>query len=281
VSPRTILVLMLALVSGISAVVGVRRIIGNSEQTPKAETVKVIVAAQELPPGELVPQSALKTSEFLKGSVPAGVITNIEEAAGRAALVPIGPDEPVLESKLAPKGVGGGLAALVPIGMRAVCIQIANVAAGHAGLIMPKNRVDVLFSSTDQGADDQTGGGSTTMLLQNVEILAVDRKIYVSGENKAETSELRSVTLVVTPNQANQLDLAQNKGVLHLALRNPKDELTAETRPALLADLRFRQEKPVPAATVSVEPVQAPVAEPLRIRTLRGRATGLISFPSP
>jgi pilus assembly protein CpaB len=283
-SPRTILVLMLALVSGISAVVGVRSIIGNTERAPRAETVKVVVASQELPPGEVIPRTSLRTRDYPKDSAPAGVISNIEQAAERVATMPIALDDMVLESKLAPKGVGSGIAPLIPIGMRAVCIQIANVAAGHAGLLMPKNRVDVLFTSTDQGTDDQTGGGSTTNLLQNVEILAVDRKIYITGDNKAESSELRSVTLVVTPDQANKLDLAQNKGTLHLSLRNPKDDKTAESPPALLADIRFHQEKPVPvpspAQTVLPEPTQAPVIE-MRIRTLRGRNTGTISLPAP
>jgi len=281
-SPRTILVLMLAAVSGISAVVGVRRIIGNTDQTPKVETVKAVVATQEIAPGDLILRSSLKISEFLKGSVPAGAITKIEDVVGRASFVPIAADELVLETKLAPKGVGG-LEALIPVGKRAVCIQIANVAAGHAGLIVPKNKVDVLFTSTDQGPDDATGGGATVMLLQNVEILAVDRRLYVSSDTKTETSEIRSVTLLVTPDQANMLDLAQNKGILHLALRSRKDELTAETRPALLKDLRFQQEKPEPPPTPTAvaEPVRPRVVDPLRIRTLRGRSTGLISFPAP
>jgi len=281
-SPRTILVMMLALVSGISAVVGVRRVIGNSDQTPKVETVKVVVATQEIAPGDMIQESSLKIRNFLKESVPAGAIDKIEDVAGRASFVPIAPDEPVLASKLAPKGVGG-LEALIPIGKRAVCIQIANVAAGHAGLIVPTNKVDVLFTSNDQGQDDSSGGGATVMLLQNVEILAVDRRLYVSSDTKTETSEIRSVTLLVTPDQANMLDLAQNKGILHLALRSRKDDLTADTKPALLKDLRFQQEKPSPPPTqaVAVEPVKARVADPLRIRTLRGRSTGLISFPAP
>jgi len=276
------MVLILALVCGISAVVGVRRIIGSSGAAQAVETIPVVVASQALLPGEPVAKTSLKIRDFPKGSVPAGVLTEIEQAADRVAFVPIAPDDLVLDSKLAAKGLGPGIATLVPIGMRAVSIPIVNVAAGHSGLIMPKNRVDVLFTSSSLGPNDQTGGGSTTTLLQNVEILAVDRRIYVASDTKAETSEIRAVTLVVTPRQANILDLATNKGTLHLALRNPKDEETAESEPAILAELLFHQEKalstPSPAA-VPVIPIQEEVQEPARIRVVRGRLPGMISVP--
>ena len=84
-----------------------------------------------------------------------------------------------------------------------------------------------------------TGGGSTTTLLQNVEILAVDQKMDAPSDNKVDTKDLRSVTLLVTPQQANRLDLGQNKGMLHLALRNREDNEDFQTKP------RFRPaEKP-------------------------------------
>jgi pilus assembly protein CpaB len=277
------MVLMLAVVSGISAVIGVRRMAPNNAQPP-VETVRVVVAALDLPPGNEILKTSLKTREFPKNAAPANVISDPDQIAGRVAVVPIAPDDLVLESKLAPRGVTPGITSLIPLGMRAVSIPIANVAAGHSGLLMPKNRVDVLFTSTDQGVQDQTGGGSTSMLLQNVEILAVDRRIYVSGETKSETSEIRSVTLLVTPDQANKIDLASNRGLLHLALRNPKDDKPADTKPALLADLRFHQETmmttPSPADPAP-EPVRSQPIETLKIRSLRGRSAGWIAFPSP
>src|SRR6476659_9680273 len=56
--------------------------------------------------------------------------------------------------------------------------------------------------------------------------------------------EMRSVTLLVTPQNANLLNLGQNKGTLHLALRNLEDKQDARTRPSTLADIRFHQGKP-------------------------------------
>jgi pilus assembly protein CpaB len=81
-------------------------------------------------------------------------------------------------------------------------------------------------------------------LLQNVEVMAVDQAIEAPAGNKVDLNQLRSVTLQVTPNDALVLDLGQNRGTLHLALRNPEDSRASSTRPATLTDLRFRQAKP-------------------------------------
>jgi Flp pilus assembly protein CpaB len=57
-------------------------------------------------------------------------------------------------------------------------------------------------------------------LLQNIEILAVDRRLDAPADHRADGKELRSVTLLVTPEQAAKLDLGQTKGTLHLALHH-------------------------------------------------------------
>ena len=132
-------------------------------------------------------------------------------------------DEPVANGKLAPKGSGRGMAALIPKGMRAFTIHTPSIAPGVAGIVMPGHKVDVLLTMNDVGANDQTGGGSTTTLLQNVEISAVDQNIDAPAENKMDKG-LRSVTLLVTPQQAKQLDLGQNKGTLRLALPKSSEE---------------------------------------------------------
>jgi hypothetical protein len=87
------------------------------------------------------------------------------------------------------------------------------------------------------------------------------------------------VTLLVTPDHAALLDLGQNKGTLHLSLRNPEDSQAAGTRPATLADLRFRQESPSEDANGGIG--RAPLAgrappAVLQIRTLRGTHSGVV-----
>jgi pilus assembly protein CpaB len=242
VSIRSILIVALALVFGGSAAVGVNTLV-KRPTAPKLDTVPVVVAAADIPRGGTITADLLKTRDFPKDLVPLGAISKLQDAVDRAVYIPLVKDDPVLEGKLAPKGSGRGLAALIPKGMRAFTIQTPNVAVGVAGFVLPGNNVDVLLTVTDQGGNSETGGGSTTTLLQNVEILAVDQTMDAPAENKMN-KEMRSVTILVTPQNANLLNLGQNKGTLHLALRNLEDKQDARTRPSTLADIRFHQGKP-------------------------------------
>jgi len=179
--------------------------------------------------------------------VPAGALTvTVESVVDRAVVVPLVKGEPILEEKLADKAAGRGMAAIVPKGMRAFSIQTIHAAAGVGGFILPGNRVDVLLTTSSSGRDDPTGGGATTTLLQNIEVLAVAQNLDAPKTNAMDPKE-RVVTLLVTPDHAAILDLAMNKGKLHLSLRNPQDEVEADTRPAFFKDLRFRQESPLPS----------------------------------
>jgi pilus assembly protein CpaB len=284
VRPQTILVGVLALVFGGSAAVGVNSMMKGRGAKAK---VAVVVAALDLARGATITADMVTTREYAEGSVPADALAKLEDAINRAVAIPMIKGEPVLDPKLSPKGAGRGLAALVPKGMRAVTIQTPNVASGVAGFVMPGNKVDVLLTVADAGGGaDPAGGGSTTTLLQRVEIMAVDQRIDAPADNKVDTKELRSVTLLVTPHQANLLDLGQNRGTLHLALRNPDDDRDSGSQPVTLADLRYRREKPWDERLKSVleamaktrAPGQAPTAtsRPAHVRTLRGRHEGVV-----
>ena len=150
-----------------------------------------------------------------------------------------------------------------------------------------------------------TGGGSTTTLLQNVEILAVDQRMEAPADNKVKAEDLRSVTLLVTPDQAAKLDLGQNKGTLHLSLRNPEDDLAAKVRPATVNDIQFLQEPrkavgrasegraqelrrgagegPSAPARPPPPPAEAKpkVAPEVIIRTIRGNHEGAVKITLP
>ena len=292
---RTLLISSLAIIFGVSAAIGVYLMMGVTSEGAKAETVVVVVAAADLDRGQSLAKEHLGTREWPKDLVPEGTITNPEDILDRTLAIPLLKGDLVLEGKLAVKGAGRGLAAIIPAGMRAVTIQTPNVATGVAGFILPGNRVDVLLTMSNQGAADETGGGSTITLLQNLEILAVDQQTDVPEENLVDTKELRSVTLLVTPEEAARLDLGQNKGTLRLTLRNPTDELTTFVIPVTLAGLHRdpsepeavqpEAEQPEVVAPQISQPVAIPTTAPPKkkfspqIRTLRGTRAGLSQFP--
>jgi pilus assembly protein CpaB len=290
------LISVLALVFGGSAAVGVNQFI---KSPPRTEVVSVVVAAGDIPRGQTLTADLLKTRDFPKDFVPAGAITKPEDAIDRTVAIPLSKEDAVLDNKVTPKGAGRGMAALIPRGMRAFTILVPNVASGVAGFMLPGNKVDVLLTLAANGPADLTGGGSTTSLLQNVEILAVDQKIDAPSENRIDAKEMRSVTLLVTPNQANLLDLAQNRGLLHLALRNWEDRQPSGARATTMLDLQFHTEKPwdqrakevlaaLGEAMAKVRPATPPPpppppvaakAEPAArktIRTIRGSLEGLV-----
>ena len=279
---RTILLVVLALTCGGSAVVGVSSLIGQPRE--RTDIKRIVTAAVSMPRGGTLSAKSLKLQDWPKALVPPGAMFSLEDAIDRSALVPLVAGEPVLDGKLASKGAGRGLASMIPMGMRAFTIHTPHVAAGVGGFIMPGNKVDVLLTTTDTGPNDETGGGATTMLLQNVTVLAVAQNIDAPDSNKVDPQELKSVTLLVTPHQVSKLDLGMNKGVLHLAMRNPEDNKDGGASPATMADLRFHQEKPsplvdlTPLADLLRKLAQATKHEPrpTRIHTIRGTAIGMI-----
>jgi pilus assembly protein CpaB len=153
------------------------------------------------------------------------------------------------------------MAALVPDGMRAFTVPTPSAASGVAGFILPGNKVDVLLTLEGRR------GSVTTTLVQNLEILAVDQRTDAPADNRIDPNHLRSVTLLVTPDQAAKLGLAQNKGALHLALRNHRDDQVAATSPARLAELDdgFREETRARATPEAPKPLVLP---PVRVVTI-------------
>jgi pilus assembly protein CpaB len=276
-SVRTVLILLLALVFGLSAALGVNLLM-RKPQPEKPETVYVVVASTNVPRFGTLTYNQIRLKEMPSDMVPSGALTEIEDALGRAVYSGLVRDEIVLEGKLS-AGVGRGMGIAVPKGMRAFTISTTTLASGVAGFILPGSRVDVLLTVTRTGGqNDPTGGGQTSTLLQDVEILAVDQIVKAPADNRVDPKELRSVTLLVTPQQAAKLDLGQNKGILHLTLRNPEDHTAAATRPATLADLGLYEEPPAKQPEAKEpEKVAAPAPAPLppptppaRIRVMRG-----------
>jgi pilus assembly protein CpaB len=288
------LVVALALVFGVSAALGINSLRNTGPGPDAGERVTVVVAAMDIPRGKAITSDLLKTRDYPKDLVPPGALEHVADALDRTVVVQLAKDEPLLESKLASRSAGRGLAPLIPDNMRACTIN-TNIASSVAGLIQPGNRVDVLLTvSPNNGPLDTTGGGSTTTLLQNVEILAVDQHVEAHFDGKADANQ-RSVTLLVTPDQAAKLVLGQNKGTLQLTLRNPGDRKPASATPATLSEIQFHQGKPwdqriremLQAASQmaaaqkekpreEVKPVQEETPPLARIRTLRGTQEGAV-----
>jgi pilus assembly protein CpaB len=287
VNVRTMIVGALAVVCGLSAMFLVQAL-RKPANGPVVERAQVVFSAADIKPGEMVQEAMIELRDIPKSEIPEDAILKASDVIERAAMTQIDKGDMFRQKKLAEKGAGRGMAALIRKGMRAFTITTPSFSSSMAGFILPGNKVDVLLTvNSSGGSEDELGGAATTSLLQNAEILAVHTTVNAPSANKIDPDQARSVTLLVTPDDALLLDLGQNKGTLHLSLRNSKDELNTKPNPLTMANLQLpRTIKP---KVVVEPPPPAPVPDPLppfelslpetievklTVRTLRGTGAG-------
>ena len=254
---RLISVLAFAFIVSAGASLLLYRLLSGRVTTQAApKSSKLILAAKDLAPGTLIRDADLRLGDWT-GSLPEGAIQKREDIVGRGVISPILGGEPMVESRLAPKGGGAGLAALIPRGMRAVAIRV-NEIVGVAGFAVPGMRVDVLVSGSPPGAAAQ--GGVTKTLLQNVQVLSAGQNFQKDAEGKPVSVAV--VNLLVTPQQAEMLSLASTQTSIQLVLRNPLDTDIAKTNGSAVAQL-FNSGAALPPAekpAASIRPTPPPAA---------------------
>jgi pilus assembly protein CpaB len=202
----------------------VYRVIGNRLGAVQPKSTRLIVAASDIKLGSLLRDVDLTTADFV-GSLPKGAILKKENAIGRGVVSNLYQGEPILDSRLAAPGSGGGLAATIRQGMRACAVKVDEV-VGVAGFVTPGMRVDVLISGNPPGAINQAEGQKVKTLFQNVEVLSAGTDIQKDGEGKPQ--QVQVVNLLVTPEQAEMLSLASTQTHIQLVLRNPLDTQVAQ-----------------------------------------------------
>jgi len=184
----------------------------------------VVVAARDLEIGTLIGPADVSMGHWV-GTLPKGALVKTDGALNRGAIATIYQGEPILQDRLAAAGSGGGLAAIIPAGMRASAVRV-NEVVGLAGFVLPGMRVDVLASGIPPGGNASEGTRVLT-LLENIQVLSAGGNLQKDSEGKPQLVQV--VNLLVTPEQAEKLSLASNQGQIQLVLRNPLD--TQITRP--------------------------------------------------
>jgi len=225
---RLITVLLFAFLVAGGCTVLVLRIVGARVNGAKrSATTRVVSAATDIKLGTILTVANLSTTE-IAGTLPKGAILKPEMAIGRGVISDIAQGEPILDSRLAAEGSGGGLAATIRKGMRACAVKVDEV-VGVAGFVTPGMRVDVLVAGEPPGNNNSSSTQVRT-LLQNIEVLSAGTDIQKDAEGKPQS--VRVVNLLVTPDQAQILSLASSlgggQGHIQLVLRNPLDTEVAQ-----------------------------------------------------
>jgi pilus assembly protein CpaB len=221
----------------------------------KRDVVAIVVATKDLPIGKRVEKTDVKLAPVDRVNLPKGAFLKTSDVIDRPISVALTTNEPILSTKLAPKGSGEGLTALIEPGTRAVSVQV-NEISGVSGFIQPGTRVDVLFTRQFSNGD-----AATTTILQNVKVLAYGRQLEAPARiDPRDTTKPTVATLLVTQDQAEKLVLAMQRGKIQLVLRNVLDEEIAhDSIPVQAADLGILEPKrPAPAPVRVVAPPPPP-----------------------
>src|SRR5580704_12344688 len=219
-------VLMFAsVVAAAGGLITYRSLMGRSQPAKAAApTVQIALAAKDLEVGSVLKEGDRQLGDWA-GAVPAGATNKMEDLKGRGVTTPIYAKEPIIESRLAPKGAGGGLAVLIPHGMRAFAVQV-NEIVGVAGFVTAGSHVDLLIQGNSPGGNGALGTLSKT-LIQNLEVLSAGQDFKKDPEGKPVPVPV--VNVLVTPEQAEVLSLASSQTAIRMTLRNPLDHDIAKT----------------------------------------------------
>jgi pilus assembly protein CpaB len=183
----------------------------------KEQRMSIQAAARDLAAGQIIAKGDLKTVAVLAKDLPKGAVVATKDALNHAVLVPLSANEPLVAGKISSLSGAGGIPAVIEPGHRAVSVQITDV-SGVAGLIEPGSHVDVLFTRPGTMTE-----AITTTILQNIKVLAIGRSLDPAQAVDPKAQKLPVATLIVTPEEAQKLELARNQGRLSLTLRNPLD----------------------------------------------------------
>jgi pilus assembly protein CpaB len=276
-------IIPLALISGLVASYGVYVYLQQQQErikAPEIATRQVVVAATALSLGTTLRAENLQIKEWPENLVPEGSFQEATELEGRVIKSEVSAGEPILNAKLAPAGSNGGFPSLIPPGMRAMTVAV-NMVSGVGGFILPKTKVDVLLTVTPSSEKLET---ISKMILQNVEVLAVDQT-YVKTDS--DPSDVKSVTLLVTPEEAEKLALTGNEGKLQLTLRNTTDTAIAYTAGISLKQLLNHAEakprdqasrpKPAPASAAPAPKAEEPASSRV-VEVIRANVRSEITF---
>lgn len=203
---------------------------------------QMVVATQRIDPGTTLTPELVRLTPWPADANMPGSFERTEDVQNRGVVSTILPNEPVTESKLAPTEAGTGVRPLIPEGMRAQAIRV-NELIGVSGFVLPGSKVDVIAI----GSPD-TRGPLSKIVLNNIEILAINQDTSVPPEERSRAATV--ATVLVTPEDGERLALAASQSQIVLQLRNGLDVLPVETEGVRMVAL-FAEQNPQPQRQVT------------------------------
>ena len=213
--------------------------VGKLDATANPQ-LSLVVAARDLAPGSPVTSADVKLAPWFGKTLPKGGFGSVDEIVGQKVFGAVSEGEPLLAARVSGKAGGAGLA--IPAGMRAVSTHITD-STGVLEMLRVGHTVDVQVLNPK--AEKQNEAEIRTV-LQNIAVLSIHSAPDLASNGGPA---LPSVTLLVTPAEADALALADSTTRVRLALRNPSD-----------AGLESKSALPFVSVMRNGLPLKAPVA---------------------
>ena len=219
-----------ALITAAAATFGIYRVLEATKAQSKIITRPVVVALEDVSEGRSFGRASVALAQWPLGTVPAGAFSAVDSVVGRVARIDVFKGEVIVPGRLAPDGTGPGLEVKITPGKRAVAVRIDDV-SGLNGLVQPNSRVDILVTLRDAKAQTQV----SKLFMSNMRVLSVGTVIQTSADNRPISAP--TAIIEVTPEEAEQLTIAQSEGTLRLVLRGYGDPDSIKTEGAKSADV--------------------------------------------
>jgi pilus assembly protein CpaB len=258
---RLLMVIGIALVTATLAAAAIY----ISIHRPGPPPLTVVVAARPLEIGVGLKKEDVKLVVWPVTSPITGRFEHIEDVVDRGLLIAINENEPITESRLAPRGYVPP--AKIPPGKLAMSVKV-NEVIGVAGFVVPGSHVDVIVTMR------QEKGAVSRVVVRDVRVLTAGAK-YDEAEANRQGKPIPStvVTLLVNPEQAQEIALGASEGQLTLALRNQQDPEGALIGATTTDDL-FRMEGAPPPASEDPGPGRVSPPPPPVIASITSPADG-------
>lgn len=243
---RGIIMFLVALAAAIGAVF----VAAKWLQQRSTQVNQVAVAVQEINMGQKLTSNMFKLVSWPANIMPPESFSDLTKLDGRVTKSALQVGEPVLATKLAPEGSLGGLSAVIAEGKRAITVRVNDV-VGVAGFALPGNFVDIIVNTQQEegSGNNKKTKDISKIVLEHILVLAVAQE---AGRDETTPKVVNAVTLEVSPEQAEMIDLARSIGDLSLVLRNQADVLNAKTEGVTKNSLLEFQE-PLPETPVAAE----------------------------
>ncbi|MFD2365222.1 Flp pilus assembly protein CpaB [Pseudoduganella sp. GCM10020061] len=257
---RAIWMMTVAVLLGVGAVMVASRWLLKQ---PGAKTTQIVLAATDVSLGQRLSPDMMKMTDWPAGSAPPGSFHDQARLTGRVLKTSVLRGEPLTEAKLAPVGTIGGLSALITEGRRAITVRVNDV-VGVAGFALPGNYVDIIVhTERETHGSERKAQDISKIVLERILVLAVAQEV---DRDETKPKVVNAVTLEVTPEQAEALDLARSVGTLSLVLRNQIDPRPSgtdgATKKTLLAEADPPPPPPAAPPPARVHKVVAPAPAP-------------------